>query len=98
MYDHDLQAVGPDRTERAVVLPLRTEHEVVDDELTPSVEEIRQRPLSAHTIKDVRFRHFLPRQRAALLVQLVPKPRELLFFFEKCGSGGEPLFMRYDCV
>ncbi|SRR6266852_2692835 len=51
--DRAVEAVGPERTGRTAFGPLRTEHEMVDDELRASTEQVAQRLLSFAGVEDV---------------------------------------------
>ena len=47
------QLVGLRRAARAAVLPGRVEHEVLQDELPPALEEVDQRHLALRALEDV---------------------------------------------
>src|SRR5205823_4167816 len=91
MDDVVVEVVGPERTVRAARLPLRQEHEVIDDELTAAVEEIGQRLLSVRAVEKVVLLHTLPRQLAAAAAQLIALPREFLFLRQQLLARGDPL-------
>src|SRR4051794_39457331 len=80
-----VEIVRPEGAMRAAGLPVGTEHEVVDDELTSTIEQIGQRPSSTRRFEFVRLLHALPGKLAALPADLVAQPRELLLFGEERG-------------
>ena len=78
MDDDAIVAIGPERAARATLLPVGAKHEMVDDQLTATGEQIRQRLPPVWTIELVWFFHLDPRQFAALPAQVVAQPGELL--------------------
>src|SRR5260370_14284843 len=71
-------------------------HEVIDNELTASVKQVSESLTPVRSIKNIVFADGLPRKLATLLIELVAKAGEFLFFGEERGSRGEPVVMRYD--
>src|SRR6266478_8991055 len=69
------------RATRAAFLPIRTEHEVVDDQLASAAEEIGKRLLAFWSIEDVGLLDLFPREFTALPAQLIAQPRKLLLLF-----------------
>jgi hypothetical protein len=59
------------------------EHEVVDDELTPPIEQINQARLACRSLEDVFLVDLDHRERAACGVHRVPLVGELLFLGEQ---------------
>ena len=53
--------VGHERTTRAALLPIRPEHEVVNDQLAASVEKVGERFFAGGRVKDVVLLDFHPR-------------------------------------
>src|SRR6516165_830946 len=76
--DGRIVVVGDERARLAALGPFGIEHEVVNDELTSAVEEVRQRFLALGTVEDVLLFNPFPGQISARLAQLVPQSRELL--------------------
>jgi hypothetical protein len=66
-------------------------HEVIDNELAASVKKVSQTLTAVRSIKNIVLADGLPRKLATLLVELVAKAGEFLFFGEERGSRGEPV-------
>jgi hypothetical protein len=86
-----VEVVHPERTDIASrlgrpwsVLPCRLwiEHRVVGDQLTPPVEDVRERLPTVLALEDVLLLDEIPWEVAAFLAELVAKPGELLLFGE----------------
>ena len=58
----------------ASCVPIRIEHEMVDDQLAAPVEQLRQSLLAAGSVENIILVDALPRQFPALLAQLVAQP------------------------
>jgi hypothetical protein len=89
-----VEIIGPERAMRTPLVPIRSEHKVIDYELAPVCEKLGQRLLASGTIEDVLLINLLPREFAPLPVQFVPLPREFLFLRQERCSRGEPLLVR----
>ena len=83
---------------RAAVIPARVEHEVVDDELTPALEQVEQPGLTFGAVEDVLLVDLDHRQLAALSVHRVALAGELLLMGQQLLAGHEPLVSRHDRV
>jgi len=79
MHANRIETVGPKRTTPAPFLPIRREHEVIDQELASSFEEIRQRLLPARSCKEIILADLNLGQFPALLTQPIPQPSEFFF-------------------
>jgi hypothetical protein len=90
MHDDAVEIVGPEGAALAAGLPVGTEHEVVDDQLMPALEQVRQGLSAARAFEDVWRLHALPGQVSALLAQLVAQAREILLFGQKLLSSLDP--------
>ena len=84
------------RAVRTSGVPLRAEHEVIDDELASIFEKVSQLLLSFRPLEDVFLLHFDPRELAALPAQIVAQTREFLFFRQKRLAITHPLLARDD--
>ena len=62
-----IEIVGPERATRASGVPFRIEHEVIDNELTRAVEELRQSFFAVRSLERVLLLDALPWQRAPVL-------------------------------
>jgi hypothetical protein len=80
------------------LLPSRTEHEVIDDELALAAEQVGERLLAARSVENIILFDFFPRQLAALLAQRVAGACKGLFFGEMRLARRNPLVSRYDLV
>ena len=78
MHDKAVIPVGPERAVRAAGVPGWIEHEMLDDELAPAVEQIGQRFLPPRAIEDVILRDPHPWQPPPFRVEFVAQPREFL--------------------
>src|SRR5205807_9134453 len=82
-----VEMVRPKRAMRATFLPARPEHEVIDEELALTAEQISERHLARRPLENVFLFDFDPGQLATLQVQFVAQFRELLFFNQKFLAG-----------
>jgi hypothetical protein len=80
MHDDAVEVVGLERATFAALLPTGSEHEVIDDQLAPPVEEVGKRLLATGPIEDVLLVYSLSGKLAALTAQFIAKKGELLFF------------------
>ena len=64
MHQRAVGVVHIERTARAALLPVRTEHEVVDNQLAVAVEKLRERHLPVRPVENVIFFDFDPRKLA----------------------------------
>src|SRR5579863_43398 len=93
-----VEVVGPERAALAPRLPGRIEHEMVDDELRFSREQVGQGLLAGGPVENVSLLHPLPGQIAPLGAQLIAQPRELLLLDQELFARFDPLRARYDLV
>src|SRR5712692_9586016 len=94
MSDVAVEIVRPERAALAPLSPVRTEHEVIDDQLAAALEEIGQSLLAAGDVEDIVLLHSDPRQLPALPAQLVTQPRELFLLDEMLLVRCEPFVAR----
>src|SRR5262249_20907315 len=96
---HDaVEVVGPEGAALAARLPIRIEHEMVDDELTAAGEELGQVLPAVRSLEDISLVHALPRQIAPFLAERVAQPRELLLPGKQLLARCDPLVARNDLV
>src|ERR1041385_1946744 len=93
-----VDAVGHRRARRAADLVARPEHEVVDQQLGATVEELAARLLAVVGVEAVFLLDRHPRQLASLPRELVAEARVLLLADEQLLAGGSPLLARSDRV
>jgi hypothetical protein len=83
--------VNPARAARAAVVPGRVEHEVIDDQLAPPLEEVEQARLAVGALEDVVLFDLDHRQPPTLGVQRVPRPGGRLLLGEQLLASDQPL-------
>src|SRR5205807_3285518 len=76
---HAVEMVGPKRAMLATFLPPRPEHEVIDDELALSAEQVAEGHPACRTVENVFLFDFDPGQLATLKVQFVAQFCEHLY-------------------
>jgi hypothetical protein len=86
------------RATRASFTPIRSEHEVADDELAAPAEEIGQRYFAARPFEDVVLLDPDPGQLATFGAQSVTRSGQCVFVVQKLFSRCDPLVPRYDLV
>src|SRR5512140_3706929 len=86
---------GASHTSGCVVGP---EHEVVDEELRASSEEVCQRGAAFLRVESIRLVNPDPRQLLASSCQFVATPRQLLLLLQQPEPGRKPFLLRYYVV
>src|SRR5882724_11614979 len=79
----------------ATLPPTRTEHEVIDHQLTVTIEEIGQRFPAVWSIENVLLIGLNPWQLAAMPAQFVTQPCQFLLPCKQVLAGNQPLSFRY---
>jgi hypothetical protein len=93
-----VEAVGDRRARRTPRGVLGPEHEVVDEQLRASPEEVRQRGAALVTFEYILLVEPDPGQCLPLAGELVAVPRQRLLSVKELEPGGEPLFTCSDLV
>src|SRR4051812_11259214 len=93
MDGEPIEAVRNRRAARATGFVVGAEHEMIDEKLRTSSEEIREGNFSFVSLEAVILFDFNPRQFLSLPRQLVTASRLFLLGLEQLQSGREPLFM-----
>ena len=88
--------VGDEGAGRASLLPLRVEHEVVDDQLTPAIEQIEKRAAAARPVERVVLFDPHHRQLATLGALRVTLAAPLLLLDEQLLSCAQPRVSGHD--
>ena len=96
--DDAVDRVGDRRVDRATGLVARAEHEVVDEQLGPPVEQLGERLLPVVRLEAVVLLHPHPGQIPTQLRDLVAQPGVLLLPLEQFLARREPLLARSDRV
>ena len=95
-----IDMVNKKRAAFATLLPIpdrRTEHEMVDDQLTPSVKQVSKCFLAVRGIEDVVLLNLNPRQFAPLGAHLVTQTGERLLPFKMRLAGNKPFVLGHNC-
>src|SRR5712692_3035727 len=96
MDEDAIDVIELERAADATLAPVRTEHEMLDDQLVASAEQVGQRLLAAGPVEDVILFHLYPGQRPPLGAEPIAQAGELLFLAQEVGPRRQPLFLRYD--
>ena len=78
------------RAALTALLPIRTKHEVINNQLAAVVEKIGERFLAVRSIEDVLLFHFNPWQLAAMATHFVAQPRQVLLPRQQIPASDEP--------
>ncbi len=92
------RVVQLERAADAAFRPVGTEHEVLDDKLAASVEQIGERLRAVGSVEHVVLFDLDPRQRAAFRAELVAQAGEFLFLAQQFLARGQPFIARDDLV
>src|SRR3981081_3104749 len=98
MHDDPIIVVGPEGAAFASFLPIRTEHEMLDDELPVSGKELRQALLPVRPLENVLLVDADPGQIASLRAQLIAQPGEFLFLRQVLLARLDPFVPRDDLM
>src|ERR1700731_4202491 len=91
-----VEVIGQIGAALATLVPIWTEHEMINDQLTAPVEEIGQGFLAIRSVKNVVLVDLDHWQVATGCTERVPLTRELLFARQQILSRNKPLSFRYD--
>src|SRR5579872_4758249 len=86
--------VRPERTAFAADIPIRAEHEVMDDELGSPGKQISQSLLARWAVENVRLLDEFPWQSTPLAAQFVPQAREFFLLCKERFARSDPLVVR----
>src|SRR5262249_15977448 len=90
--------VGAKRAADATFLPPRPQHEMIDYQLAPPVEQFGYRLPAGECLEDIFLVDLDPGQRAPFGAQPVALAREFLFLREERRACGKPFIARNDRV
>ena len=93
-----VDGVGHRGARRATCLVAWAEHEVVDEQLSAAVEELRQRPRALVGLQAVLLLEWDPGQLAALACELVAHPGVFLLALEQLLASRLPFLTAADLV
>src|ERR1700730_9035036 len=97
MRERAVDMIGQERATRTTLLPFRTEHEVIDNQLAASVEEIRKTLFSFGAIEDVLLRDFDPWELSALCTERVSPTCKFFFLLKQLFPSSKPRRFRDNC-
>jgi hypothetical protein len=84
-------AVGQERAGFAALVPVRIEHEVVDQQLTTALEQAGQASLAVRAPEEVFLVNLDHRQLAPLGIERVSLTGEFLLLRQQLPASGQPL-------
>ena len=87
-----VEIVGPEGARLASFLPVRTKHEVIDDELGAPFKKIGERASAIWPFKLIGFLDSLPGQGHSAARQRITLTRELLLRGKQLEARVEPIF------
>src|SRR6266542_1077650 len=94
VWERAVNMVGHERAAWTAFLPIRSEHEVVNDQLAASGEQLGERYLAPRRIEVVVLLKLHPRQLAPLGAQLVAQPGEFFLLPQQLLAGRDPFLAR----
>jgi hypothetical protein len=90
VYEHPFDMVDFEGATHALRDLAGPHHEVLDEELAASVEQVGERDLAFRRVEDVLFLNLHPRQLAALPAQLISQPGKFFLLGEQLLAGCDP--------
>jgi len=91
-----VDVVGQEGAALAAFGPAGAEHEVVDDQLAATAEQVGEAEFAVGALEAVGFFYFYPGQGAAFGAEFVSFAGEGFFMGQMLTAGGEPFFPRDD--
>lgn len=98
MHKRSIEMIREERAARASSLPIRTEHEVIDDQLAAAIEEIGKRFPAGRRIENIVFLDLHPGQGHALRIDAIAQMRCLLLAGKQLTAGLQPYVSGNDLV
>jgi hypothetical protein len=96
MDESAVDVIGLERAADAAFLPSRAEHEMIDDQLAASIEEVGERLLAVRPIEQIGLFDPDPGQLAALPCHLVADLGQRLLMRQMRLARDQPFFPRDD--
>ncbi|NYJ15087.1 hypothetical protein GGI64_006192 [Rhizobium leguminosarum] len=90
--------IGQEGAAGAAGIPIRAEHEMIDQKLAAAVKEIGERLLSLGRVEDVILIDLHPGQRQPFGVDAVAQLRRLLFLQQQGTAGFDPLLTGHNLI
>src|SRR5437764_3057383 len=91
-----VKMVSQIRAAFATLFPARAEHEVIDDQLTMTLEQIGQRLFSVRSFEGILLLDLDHRELAPRRTKRIALPSELFFSRQQILPRDQPLSFRYD--
>src|SRR5262249_19942626 len=98
MLESAVEVIGNVAATETGCVPIRREHQVIDEELAPSVEEFGEGLAAAGRIEDVAFFDLYPGKSTTLGGESVTFAAEPFLLFQQRLAGRQPFFVRNDWV
>ena len=98
MNECAIDVIGKKRTARAAFAPVRAEHEMVCDQLTAAVEQLRQRTAALRTFEHIRLVDEHPGELTPRGTDLIAQVGQFPLFLQKSLARGQPLVAGYDRI
>src|ERR1043165_6073160 len=98
MWQRAINMIASERTTRTAFLPVRAEHEMVNQQLAPPIKQFAQRDIAIGPLENVILVDFYPWQFPSLSGQFIAQLCFLLFLLQQLLSSGNPLFSGYNFV
>ena len=98
MHQRAVEVIGEEGAAGASRLPIRPEHEMIDDELAAVAEEIGEAFAPFGRIETVVLVNLDPGQRPALRIQAIARPGVFLFSRQQRAARLQPLLARYHGI
>src|SRR5580692_7965892 len=91
-----IDVIAQKRATATTLLPPRSEHEVIDDELAASLEQIRERHLPVRPFEEIGLVDLHPGQLTSLPAHFIVFSRGFLLFDQEPPAGSDPFLLRYN--
>src|SRR5437762_4789030 len=91
MNEGTICVIHVERAARAALLPLRTEHEVIHNELASALKELGKRHLAPRSVEDIGLFYFHPGQFAPFRSQRIPLPCQRFLLRQQLLARRQPL-------
>ena len=96
MLPGGIDMIADERAAGTTLVPTRTEHKVVDDQLAAAIEQIGQSAFAVRPLEHILLFHLDPGKVPARLADLVPQSRELFFLCQQLLARLDPFALGND--
>src|SRR5258705_13937318 len=98
MFEQTFDVVDLKGTSDALMYGAGPHHEVLEEKLTPTVEQFGERNLAVRGVEDILLFNPDPGQRTLLGAQCVARTGELLFLGQQRLAGATPFFPSHNLI